>query len=77
LETSFFYEFAVADHISLPVREKERFFFGPLLKKKQELGGTSRFINKACILYKRLLGTPGVLQVQAKLRCSKFRQMEE
>jgi hypothetical protein len=28
----------------------------PLLKKKQELAGT-RFINKACILYKRLLGS--------------------
>jgi hypothetical protein len=32
-----------------------------------ELGGT-RFMNKACILYKRLLGTSGVLHVQSKLR---------
>jgi hypothetical protein len=46
------------------------------LKKKQELGGT-RFINKACILYKRLLGTSVVMQVQSKLRRSKFSQMEE
>ncbi len=33
--------------------ERKRAFFGPLLKEKQELGGTG-FINKACILYKRL-----------------------
>jgi hypothetical protein len=33
LET-FFYEFAVADHILLTAREKGR-FFGPLLKKKK------------------------------------------
>jgi hypothetical protein len=71
-----FYEFAVADHISLTVKEKGRFFFGPLLKKKQELGGTG-FINKACILYKRLLGTFAVLKVQSKFRRSKFSQMEE
>ncbi len=51
-------------------------FLGPLLKKKRELDGT-RFINKACILYKRLLGTSGVLQVQSKLRRRKFRQLEE
>ncbi len=68
-----FYGFA--DHILHPVREKA-LFWRPLLKKKRELGGT-RFINKACILYKRLLGMSGVLQVQSKLRRSKFRQMEE
>jgi hypothetical protein len=49
---------------------------GPLLKKKRELGGT-RFINKACILYKRLLGTSGVIQVQSQRRRSKFSQIEE
>ncbi len=62
----FFYEFAVAAHISLTVREKGR-FWGHCLGKKQELGGT-RFINKACILYKCLLGTSVVLQVQSKSR---------
>jgi hypothetical protein len=70
-----FYEFAVADHLSLTVRKKGR-FFGPLLKKKQEFGGTS-FINKACIVYKDLLGTSAVLQVQSKSRRSKFSEMEE
>ncbi len=36
------------------------------------------FINKACsILYKCLLGTSGVIQVQSKLRLTKFIQMEE
>jgi hypothetical protein len=39
--------------------ERESAFLGPLLKKKQELGGP-RFINKACSLCKRLLGTSGV-----------------
>ncbi len=43
---------------------------------KRELGGTS-FINMACILYKRLLGTSGVIQVQSKLRRSKFNKMGE
>jgi hypothetical protein len=52
--------------------EREKAFLGPLLKKKRELGGTM-FINKACILYKRLLG----MQVQSKVRHSKFSQMEE
>jgi hypothetical protein len=56
--------------------ERERVLLGPLLKKKWELGGT-RFINKACILHKNLLGTSGVMQVQSKLRRSKFSQMEE
>jgi hypothetical protein len=73
LETSFFYGFA--DNILHPVREKTP-FLEQLLKKKRELGGT-RLINKACILNKRLLGTSGVLQVQSKLSCSKFSQMEE
>jgi hypothetical protein len=39
--------------------DRDSTFFGPLLKKKRELPGT-RFINKACIIYKRLLGTSGV-----------------
>jgi hypothetical protein len=52
------------------------FFFVPLLKKKQELGGT-RFINKACKHYKLLLGASAVLQVQSKFRRSKFGQMDE
>jgi hypothetical protein len=47
---------------------------GPLLKKRRELGGTW-FINKACILYKRLLGKSAVLQVQLKLRLSQFSQI--
>jgi hypothetical protein len=64
LETSFLYGFP--DHILHPVREKTP-FLGPLLKKKRELGGT-RFINKACILYKRLLGTSGMVQVQSKVK---------
>ncbi len=68
-----FYGFA--DHILHPVREKNA-FLGSLWKIKRELGGT-RFINKACMLYKRLLGTFGVMQVQSKLRRSKFSQMEE
>jgi hypothetical protein len=74
----FFSYFAVADHISLTVREKgsRKGVFGPLLKKKQELGG-ARFINKACKIDKRLLGTFAVLQVQSKFRRSKFSQMEE
>jgi hypothetical protein len=43
--------------------KKERaFFFESLLKKKQEFGAT-RFIYKACILYKCLLGMSAVLQV--------------
>ncbi len=56
--------------------ERESALLGPLLKKKQELGGT-RFIHKACILYKRLLGTSGVLRVHSKLRRSKFSQLAE
>jgi hypothetical protein len=56
--------------------ERESAFLGPLLKKNRELGGP-RFINEACILYTRLLGTSGVMQVQSKLRRSKLRQMEE
>jgi hypothetical protein len=43
--------------------DKDSTFLGPLLKKTRELGVT-RFINKAyCILYKRLLGTSGAIQV--------------
>ncbi len=45
----FFYEFAVADHISLTVREKGR-FLGHCLRKKQELGGT-RFKNYRLAYY--------------------------
>jgi hypothetical protein len=56
--------------------ERESAFLGPLLKKKQELGGP-RFINNACSLRKRLLGASGVMQVKSKLRGSKFSQMEE
>ncbi len=56
--------------------DRDSTFLGPLLKKKPKLGGT-RFINKACILYKCLLGTSGVIHVQSKLRRSKFIQMEE
>ncbi len=55
--------------------ERESAFLGPLLKKR-ELGG-SWFINEACIPYKRLLGTSGVMQFQSKPRHSKFRRMEE
>jgi hypothetical protein len=40
-------------------RERKR-FFGATVEEKRELGGT-RFINNACILYKRLLGTSGVM----------------
>jgi hypothetical protein len=69
-----FYGFA--DHILHPVRARESSFLGPLLKKKQELGGPM-FINRACSLYKRLLGTSGVMHVKSKLRGSKFSQMEE
>jgi hypothetical protein len=54
-----FYGFA--DNILHPVREKAA--FGATVEEKQGLGVT-RFINQACILYKRLLGTSGVLQVQ-------------
>jgi hypothetical protein len=71
---SIFYGFA--DHILHPVREKA-IFLGPQLKKKRELGGPRFINNKACILHKRLLGTSGVMQVQSKLRRSKFSQMEE
>jgi hypothetical protein len=67
-----FYGFA--DHILHLVREST--FSGPLLKKKRELGGT-RFINEACTPYKRVLGTSGVMQVQSKIRGSKFRQMNK
>ncbi len=56
--------------------DRENVFLGLLLKNKHELDGT-RFISKACILYKRLLGMSGVTQVQSKLRHSKFSQMEE
>ncbi len=56
--------------------EKENAFLGPLLKKKQKLGVTM-LINKACILYKCLLGKSGVMKVQPKLRRSKLSQMEE
>jgi hypothetical protein len=69
-----FYGFA--DHTLHPVIERMR-LLGPLLKKKHELIGGTRFINKACILYKRLFGTSAVLQVLSKFRCSKFSQMEE
>ncbi len=62
--------------ITFYIQWQRQLFFGPQLKKKRELGGT-RFINKACILYKRLLGTSGVIEVQSKLRRSKFIQMEE
>jgi hypothetical protein len=48
--------------------------FGPILKKKQELAGVTRFINKASILYRRLLGTSAVLQVQSKFRRSELMQ---
>jgi hypothetical protein len=75
LETSFFY--GSADHILHPVSEKAaKRLFGATVEEKQELGGT-RFIYKACVLHKHLLGTSGVLQVQSKLRRSKFSQMEE
>jgi hypothetical protein len=59
-----------ADHILHPVRAKAP-FWGPLLKKIQELGGPG-FINKACSLCKCLLGTSGFMQVKSKLRGSKF-----
>jgi hypothetical protein len=53
LKTSFFYGLAVADQILQC--ERERAFFGQLLKKKRELGGT-RLIKNACMLCKRQLG---------------------
>ncbi len=68
-----FYGFA--DHVLHPVRDKTP-FWSHCCSKTRELGGP-RFINKACILYKRLLGTCGVMQVQSKLRRSKFSQMNE
>jgi hypothetical protein len=55
--------------------ERKR-LFGSTVEEKQEIGGAS-FINQACLLYERLLGMSGVLQVQQKLRRSKFSQMEE
>jgi hypothetical protein len=67
-----FYGFA--DHIY--IQSQRHHLFLVTAEEKQDLGGT-RFINKACILYKRLLGTSGVLQVQSALRRSKFIQMEE
>jgi hypothetical protein len=57
--------------------ERESAFLGPPLKKKEELCGTRFIKKKAYILYKRLLGTSGVLPVQSKLRHSKFSQIEE
>jgi hypothetical protein len=39
--------------------QRQHLFGATVEEKKQELCGT-RFINKACILYKRLLGTSGV-----------------
>jgi hypothetical protein len=70
-----FYGFLITFYIQRE-QKAESAFLGPLLKKNQELGGP-RFINKACSLCKRLLGTSGVMQVKSKLRGSKFSQMEE
>jgi hypothetical protein len=50
-----FYGFA--DHILHSVTETAP--FGATVEEKRELGGT-RFIYKACILHKRLLGMSGV-----------------
>jgi hypothetical protein len=71
----FFFFHGFADPILHSVIEKVP-FWGHCWRKKQELGG-ARFINKACILSKCLLGTSGVMQVHSKLRSSKFIQMEE
>ncbi len=62
--------------ITFYIKLERKRLFGATVEEIQELGDTG-FINKACILYKCLLGTSGVLQVQSKLRCSKLSQMEE
>jgi hypothetical protein len=68
LKTSFFMGLLMTYYIQW---ERKRLFGA-----KRELGGTM-FLNKACTLYKGLLGMSGVLHVQSKLRCSKFSQMED
>jgi hypothetical protein len=70
LETSFFYWFA--DHILHPVKERESArLFGATAEEK------TRAWWHQVLLYKCRLGTSGVMQVQSKLRHSKFSQMEE
>jgi hypothetical protein len=77
LETrEYHHNFLMGLLITFTSSERESAFLEPLLKKKQELGGP-RFIDKACSLCKRLLGTSGVMQVKSKLRASKFSEMEE
>jgi hypothetical protein len=53
--------------ITFYVQRERELLSGATFEEKRKLGGT-RFINQACTLYKRLLGTSGVLQVQSKLR---------